>query len=380
MSKISRRKKTELPALKLNAKGEFHINVDGKKVYMGRELLVAKKNLVDFIARRAVGKEGVIVSELVLKFLDEFKNHPKYQKYRRVAERLVELYGDMPVQNFGPIAFKKVRKTFVEEGLARSYVNELMDKIKHIVRFAVEEEMLPEAAAAAIAVVKALPKGAARDNPPRLDVEDGDVARTLKFALPTIRDMIIVQRVSGMRPSEIALMTMEQIEKVLPDVWVYRPRKSKTGSVVVLGKAEIEILRRRQLGKKSNDILFSPQDTQNERQKSPPKPWQNRAYSRHGYKQAVQRTIQKANKNAEKNGLPPVPHGTPYQLRHASATFLSLLYDRETARQQLGHANPQTTTTYDHSELKKKIALVPKRNHDQSPEMISAMALLTKME
>lgn len=320
----------------------------------------------------------MIVSELVLKFLDEFKNHPKYQKYRCAAERLVELYGDMPVQNFGPIAFKKVRKTFVEEGLARSYVNELMDKIKHIVRFAVEEEMLPEAAAAAIAVVKALPKGAARDNPPRLDVEDGDVARTLKFALPTIRDMIIVQRIGGMRPSEIALMTMEQIEKMLPDVWVYRPRKSKTGSVVVLGKAEIEILRRRQLGK-NRTIFYSPRKIRKTNAESH---LRNRGkivpISRHGYKQAVQRTIQKANKNAEKNGLPPVPHGTPYQLRHASATFLSLLYNRETARQQLGHANPQTTTTYDHSELKKKIALVQKRNHDQSPEMINVMKMLTE--
>lgn len=69
MSKISRRKKTELPALKWNAKGEFHINVAGKKVYMGRDFLVAKKNLVDFIAGKAVGRDEVIVSELVLKFL-----------------------------------------------------------------------------------------------------------------------------------------------------------------------------------------------------------------------------------------------------------------------------------------------------------------------
>ncbi|MDO4574429.1 MAG: tyrosine-type recombinase/integrase [Planctomycetia bacterium] len=366
MSKVERRKRTELPSLKLNAKSEYYINVGGKKIYMGRNLEIARQNLTDFVAGRRPGENANLLSELALRFLDANEHHPKYQKFQRAAMRLVETCGSRPVDEFGPVMFKKVRASFLADGLARSYVNELMDRIKQIIRFAVEEEMAKESTAAVIDAVKRLRKGQGRDNPPRMDVPDEAVLRTLPFANPTLRDMITIQRLSGMRPNEVMLMTMAQIDTSQGDVWIYRPTQSKTGSSVVLGKYEIAILQQRMIGKKPTDFLFSPQESLAERHHRPIKHWENRHYSRYGYNQAVGRCVEKANRDAAKRGLPPVEHWTPYQLRHASATFVSLLYGPEAARDQLGHTSTKTTARYDHSAEARQIALVRQRDADSS--------------
>ena len=64
--------------------------------------------------------------------------------------------------------------------------------------------------AAMLAYVKPLAAGEARESTPREDVAETDVLHTLPFMLPIIRDMVILQRISGARPSEIFGMTLAQ--------------------------------------------------------------------------------------------------------------------------------------------------------------------------
>lgn len=71
------------------------------------------------------------------------------------------------------------------------------------------------------------------------------------------------------------------------------------------------------------------------------------------------------NEQLRKEGRPEsemIQHWTPYQLRHATATFLSLLMDREAAATALGHSNTQTTRIYDHSEVEKALRFVRERD------------------
>lgn len=57
-----------------------------------------------------------------------------------------------------------------------------------------------------------------------------------------------------------------------------------------------------------------------------------------------------------------IRHWSPYQLRHATATFLSLLMSRDDAATALGHASTNITQIYDHSEVEKTLRFVRERD------------------
>ena len=83
------------------------------------------------------------------------------------------------------------------------------------------------------------------------------------------------------------------------------------------------------------------------------------------YRQNITKTILRANEAMLKAGRPEselIRHWTPYQLRHAAATFLSLLMDREAAATALGHSNTNITRVYDHSEVAKAVRFVKERD------------------
>ncbi|MDO4857185.1 MAG: tyrosine-type recombinase/integrase [Thermoguttaceae bacterium] len=323
-----------------------------------------------------IGKVTFTVTELVVKFLDSIRNHSHFYSIRTAMKTLSDRYGFTDVEDFGPIALKDCREQFLAADYDRNYINALTRYIVDTFKFGVANELVSEGVAVRLTFVKPLKQGEARENAPREEVPDSEIIKTLPHLLPTIRDMVILQRISGMRPSELFRMTLEQFVKRDPDGWVYMPFKHKTqihnkSRVIGFGKYEISILERHARGKKPDEPLFSPRDAWLERaerlgRKTPqPQPNYNNYYTKDSYSTNIARTIKRANERMRKEGRPEsdlIQHWSPYQLRHATATFLSLLMSRDDAATALGHASTNTTQIYDHSEVEKALRFVRERD------------------
>ena len=120
-----------------------------------------------------------------------------------------------------------------------------------IFSWGVEEEHVQPNTALALKAVKPLPEGYAGtfDHPEREHVPDSIIIRTLPFAPPIIQAMLKLQRLIGMRPSEVFNMRVGKIDKnAAPELWLYKlvrhktKKKTKRKKIVLLGKPEQELL------------------------------------------------------------------------------------------------------------------------------------------
>ncbi len=68
-------------------------------------------------------------SPLTLLFLHDSESNELYRAKMALAP-VVELYGPKRASEFGPLALKAVRQTFVEKGLARQYCNVQASRIR----------------------------------------------------------------------------------------------------------------------------------------------------------------------------------------------------------------------------------------------------------
>jgi integrase len=177
--------------------------------------------------------------------------------------------------------------------------------------------------------------------------------------------MIKLQRLTGMRPSEVFKMRVGDIDKhTVPGVWLYRLRthktQKKTGKkrVIALNESEQALIAPYLEGKKATDSVFSPRTAMLER-----KPGMKVRgcvgffYKKDSYRTAVLRAIEKRNRQLPKEQQ--IPKWTPYELRHSAASAISVELGGEKATSQLGHTSQTTTAIYLHRDIEKltKIAI-----------------------
>ncbi|MDA1052843.1 MAG: recombinase XerD, partial [Planctomycetota bacterium] len=96
------------------------------------------------------------------------------ENMRPVMRLLRRLYGDSPVRDFGPLALKMVRRRMVEAGQARSYVNENVDRIRRMFKWAAGNELIPFEVYQRLTAVDGLRKGRteAHENAPITPIAD----------------------------------------------------------------------------------------------------------------------------------------------------------------------------------------------------------------
>jgi len=148
---------------------------------------------------RIGGNSDVLISELAAGFLNGVesqidKSHVTH--FKLAVGYLVDIYGDMTVDEFSPKKLKTCRLQMVKAGkLCRRMVNDYTGRIKRIFAWGVEEELVPPNVYDAIRVVKILPKGSPGtfDHPERQEVPDNVVAATLPFLAPVVAAMVQVQ-------------------------------------------------------------------------------------------------------------------------------------------------------------------------------------------
>jgi len=268
---------------------------------------------------------------------------------------------DMRAVEFGPKALDEFRQGLIEEGLSRGYVNKLVNQVKHLFKWAVTAELIPVTVYQALALLPGLRQDeyGVRETPPVTAVPDEVVDATLPHLLPQVRDMVTLQRRSGMRPGEVCTIKPGLVEQRPDGIWIYRPASHKTkykGKVrlIVLGPLAQKVLRP-YLNRDPDAFCFSPGEAMAQRRaalrkkrKTPVQPSQqardeqrsreyNNPYWRTpAYAYAIRRACQKAG----------IELWSPNQLRHAAATEIRKKYSLADAKAALGHSSISTTLIY----------------------------------
>jgi integrase len=389
---------------KLNKYAVVYVN--GKPHYLGvygsEESKIAYARIITELQASPVfsppsGEEHVSVRELTAAFLDHAQANFDYKDYSHsrvaVIDFLDKLYGDdFPVEDFKPRCLKLIRTEMIQSRrFCRRVVNRYTHRVVSIFAWGVENDLVPETTWRALKAVKSLRKGdeGTVDNEERQPVPDDVVRRTLPFMPPTLRAMVQLQRILGMRPSEIAKMRVGDIDTTRGNgLWYYVPGSCKTaryvGKIVFpLGKPEQELIAPYLVSKKSEAAVFSPRTAQAERNAekranrktkiTPSQQARNREraenpadrvgefYDSHAYRIAVNFAIAKGNKVLPEGEK--IPHWFPYQLRHSAATQMEAMLGDTEAQALLGHKSVNMTKRYSKAQLAQREALARNRQN-----------------
>lgn len=370
------------------ASGQAYVTLDGREHYLGvygtpesRERyarLIAEHTAAQSSAGASPAPDSVqSVNELALLYWERHvlqvharNGKPTDRQYHiRLSLRpLKELYGSLPVCDFGPKALKCVREKMIADaveargGVNRRYLNDHIGIIKRMFRWGVAEELVPVDIFQSLEAVENLRKGwdaRLRERERVRPVPDEHIDAVLPHVVPQVAAMIQVQRVTGMRPDEVTIVRPGDIDRS-EDVWLYVPRAHKLehleiDRVIPFGpKAQTAL--RPWLDRPDDSFLFSPKEvvaeTRRKRGQRTPRKYRNREprehYDDESYCQAVTRGCEKA----------AIPKWTPGQLRHNAATEIRHRYGIEAARLILGHQSVSTTEIYAEKNLRQAMTIM----------------------
>jgi len=160
----------------------------------------------------------MLVAELSNEFLKYHAlrlSKSEIQNFKYAIAYLVELFGSLPVNEITPKKIRAVRDRMVRSRrLCRKTINSFVARLVRIFAWGCEEEWVVANVAGALKMVKHLPLGelGTFDHEEREPVPDDVIRRTLPFMPPTLRAMVQLQRILGMRPNEIFKMRVGDID------------------------------------------------------------------------------------------------------------------------------------------------------------------------
>ncbi|MCE9566601.1 MAG: site-specific integrase [Planctomycetes bacterium] len=332
----------------------------------------------------------VTVNEILLAFLDHAEMHYRRKdktltnevsQFKQTFRPLRELYGHIPASEFGPLALRVLRERMIDLGWARSLINQRVGRVKNVFKWAVSQQLVPVSVFQALATVAGLQPGRtkARETEPILPIAEEHVLATLPYVQPTVRAMILVELLTGVRPEEVCSLRPCDLD-TSGCVWVYRPpqhktrHRGKTKEVAIGPKAQA--LLSEFAPHDPNDYYFSPRRAVEQfhalraanrktpkypshvcrnasKRKNVPQRRPGAKYLVTSYEHAVARAVKRANrerkKAAEATGLStfePVPHWHPNQLRHSRGTQVREKFGLEAAQVILGHERADVTQIY----------------------------------
>ncbi|MFC1782348.1 tyrosine-type recombinase/integrase [Planctomycetota bacterium] len=329
------------------------------------------------------------VRGIVQAYLDHARTY--YQKSREVENlryglnQLVDLFGDLKADDFGPMKLKEVRECMIKDNLCRTEINKRIGMVKRMFKWAAENERIPSSIAFGVSTVQNLKKGRseARETPPIKPVPTEYVYQVLPYASPTIAAMIELQLLTGMRSGELCHIRPLDVD-MSGDVWLYTPTdetgeaKHKSAHLglskyIAIGPKAQKILSP-YMNRKVDSFCFSPAETvqasrdkrTNNRktplscgnvpgsnQKENPRKVPGNQYSSCSYNYAVTKAIKKAEKDGKE-----VVRFTPHQLRHTAATLIRKEFGAEGlefAAASLGHKDISATKFYAELQTSKAI-------------------------
>jgi integrase len=301
--------------------------------------------------------------------------------FRLALRYALDLYADLPVARFGPTAFLAVRETMLRATvmrrdpatdesrpvpLARGTVNGYMARVRQMVRWGVERELVAPSVWHGLAAVRGIARGrGGRETPRRRDVPAADVEAIAPHVSRQVWAMVALQWLTGMRPGEAVALRTADVQAA-GDVWIYEPREHKAEHHgrerrIALGPEARRALAPWLRPGDPDTPVFRPDEAEAARlagikaariaagggsggnRKRPaahPQRTPGDRYAVDAYRRAIQRACDAAG----------VPRWSPHQLRHAFATRALAEARLEDVRAALGHARTQTTLVYAHGD------------------------------
>jgi len=281
-------------------------------------------------------------------------------------------YSHTLAKDFGPLALKAVRETWIAEGIARRYINQRVGRVVRAWRWAVENEMVPADCWHALKAVTGLRAGrsAARETEPVRPVSDALYeAAVAEIGSPQIRAILRLIRITGARPGEVCAIRTGDIDRTVSP-WEYRPRTHKTAHrgherVIYIGPRGQEVVAD-WLRADPDAFLFQPREAVSRVREAAIAEHRSdgdRARSARNKRLAEAR---RRGGKAKNRRLPGemytagrlghavgrackrlgIQHWHPHQLRHARATELRREIGFDAARVVLGHRSPGITERY----------------------------------
>jgi integrase len=357
---------------KHKASGQAVVTLNGRDVYLGQfespESYIRYEQVVaDWLTRgRQLPVAGgeLLMKEVVLGYWsDRTPRLPQVEidKLRLALRWVRELYGELPAVEFTPMRFKAIRQRMIDTGNSINYIKAQLGVIKKMIAWAVENELIPGEVLHRIQAVAPPDVVADGIKPEKIiePVSDEHLRAVLPHVGPPIRAMIELQRCTGMRPGEVARLTMAQIDRST-DPWIYRPTQHKTMRHGI--KRAIPLTKRAQavllpwLKADPDAPLFSPQAEyeracEESRRPQPPHARRKRprtrkfkpVYSAAAYRTAIYRGCDRAG----------IPRFHPNQIRHTVAEQVTTEGGIDLAQALLGHTRSRMTERYARQSLEK---------------------------
>lgn len=280
------------------------------------------------------------INELLVQFVA--KELPRYYSgesyaFKAAIKVLRPLFGETPVQDFGPLRYRLLRDSMVagdattnREPWCRATVNRQAKRIRQIFRWGVSLELVPVSVVHNLDTVRSLAIGetAAHDHPARTAVPKEEVEAVRPHLSDIHRDLLDLLWLTGTRRGELLKLTGDMLEK-RDGVWLAELHQHKTARkgkrrILVFNVAAQAILLRHMKPNPADVIFPVRSDT-------------------------FGHAVRKACLAAE------ITPFCPHQLRHAAGAKLVDEAGIEVAQAVLGHSDALMTMHYSRSAEKKAI-------------------------
>lgn len=382
-------KPPRIPKLRTHkATGQGYVVLNGQAIYLGRAGLPETERryhqvIAEWLANERqsrVAPDQLMVKELIARYwlhAEKYYRDPdgnvsrELENIRDAVRPVRELFAMTPAARFGPRALRTVRQKMIDAGLCRRNINCRIGRIKRVFRWAASEELIPGDVYHALLSVEGLRRGRceAKESQPVRPVPDAHVEAIRPFVSRQVWAMIELQRLTGARPGEIAIIRPIDVD-MTGKIWVFIPSRHKTAlhgheRRIYIGPRAQEVLRPF-LHRRVDAYCFSPAEADAERRealhqerqtpllcgnapgtnrKENPQRKPGDVYTVSAYRTAIVRACKRAG----------VPEWHPHQLRHAAATLLRREFGLETARVILGHRSAAVTTMYAEADQQKAV-------------------------
>ena len=140
------------------------------------------------------------------------------------TDPLVERYPQMRAEEFGPLKLDEIRNVWVSQDPppCRSTINMRTKMVRAMFKWALAREMIPASQYVALSALPGLHKNRSRATEPRKvrAVKPDLVVKTMEQMPATVKAMVEVHMLTGMRSSELCWMRPCDIDRK-GEVWIY---------------------------------------------------------------------------------------------------------------------------------------------------------------
>ena len=293
---MSAKTSTRQPSYRLHKPtGQAVVTLNGRDHYLGKHGSTASRHAYDRLlaewlenGRQLLQGEAITVAGVIKTYWPHVVQHYRrrdgtptheIEEIRASLRPLNHLYATTLAAEFGPLKFKAVRGLMVHgynhpkygrQGPLCRRVNKRMSRVKRMFRWAVENKLVPLSTYHGLQAVRGLAAGRSEAHEASIvtAVARSIIEETLPILWPTMKDMVLLQPETGMRPGEMVTIRACDIDMAGP-IWLYCPPQHKTlhhghRRTIAIGPKGQEIIRRH-LNTDTQTPLFSPRKVMEEK-------------------------------------------------------------------------------------------------------------------